>query len=57
MNENESTYIIRDASKSFPSGHASISVYGSISLAVSKKLDIFLSYITYFVPYYFLNLL
>ncbi|XP_060868531.1 phospholipid phosphatase 1-like isoform X1 [Metopolophium dirhodum] len=33
MNENESTYIIRDASKSFPSGHASISVYGSISLA------------------------
>lgn len=57
MNENESTYIIRDASKSFPSGHASISVYGSISLAVSIKLDIFLSYNTYFVPYYFLNFL
>lgn len=35
MNDKESTYIVRDASKSFPSGHSSISVYGSISLAVS----------------------
>lgn len=35
MNKMESTYFVRDASKSFPSGHASISVYGSISLAVS----------------------
>lgn len=41
MNENESTYIIRDASKSFPSGHASISVYGSISLAVRTIFNIF----------------
>ncbi|XP_050440397.1 phospholipid phosphatase 3-like isoform X2 [Adelges cooleyi] len=32
-NKVESMYIVRDASKSFPSGHASISVYGSISLA------------------------
>ncbi|XP_050543735.1 phospholipid phosphatase 3-like isoform X2 [Daktulosphaira vitifoliae] len=32
-NEKISEYILQDASKSFPSGHASISVYGSISLA------------------------
>lgn len=49
MNVDDPTYIVRDASKSFPSGHASISVYGAISLAVStyviyKINNIFLSY-------------
>lgn len=43
-NEKDYSYFVRDASKSFPSGHASISVYGSISLAVSpysKFINIF----------------
>lgn len=61
MNENESTYVIRDASKSFPSGHASISVYGSISMAVSMKFNIIFLYLTTYtlqvlVSYYFYNL-
>lgn len=37
-NVEDKSYLVRDASRSFPSGHASISVYGSLTLAVSMKL-------------------
>lgn len=45
MNNEDTPYDVRDASKSFPSGHASISLYGSISLVVSVNFEILFSLI------------